>query len=199
MSAAVPQLWRADETCAILAGGPSLTPADVAACRGRWRVLAIKDTIRLAPWADVLYACDARWWRYYGDSLRDLSLPKYALEGGAAPWAVPLRNTGDLGLELDPTGLRTGKHSGYQAINLAVHLGARRLVLLGYDLQPAPDGADHWFGAHPYPTKSPPYADLRRVFSAIVAPLQALGVEVINATRRTALDCFPCCALEAVP
>jgi hypothetical protein len=46
-----------------LGGGPSLTQAQVDACRGRAHVIAINDAFRLAPWADVLYACDWQWWK----------------------------------------------------------------------------------------------------------------------------------------
>lgn len=185
----VPCLWPG-ETFVILAGGPSLTPADIAAVLARRvRVIAIKDTIRLAPEADVLYACDAKWWQYHGPALVYSGL-RYALELKAAPWATVLKETGQLGLELDPGGLRTGKNSGYQAINLAVHLGARRIVLLGYDMRPV-KGRHHWFGPHPYRTTDPPYAAFLPCFATLVAPLRAAGVEVLNATPGSALDVFP--------
>lgn len=193
---AVTRLWD-DATVVCLAGGPSLTQADVDSCRGRARVLAIKDTIRLCPDPDVLYACDARWWRYYGSSLL-FAGPRYAMELLATPFARVLKNTGEIGLELQPDGLRTGRNSGYQAVNLAVHLGARRIVLLGYDMQPT-GGRAHWFGSHPYPTAgltAEHYKLWLRCFETIVAPLKALGVEVYNATRSTALRCFPCVPLE---
>ena len=55
---------------------------------------------RAAPWADVLYACDARWW------LLEQGAPtftghNFALEPGAARWpgVVVLRTTGHEGLE----------------------------------------------------------------------------------------------------
>lgn len=192
MVAAVPRQFP-DETIVCVATGPSLTPADVEACRGR-RVIAVKDAIRLCPWADVLYACDARWWRTHHATLgEDVTTLRYSLESAASPWATVLRNTGDYGLETNPTGLRTGRNSGYQAINLAVHLGARRIVLLGYDLAPAADGRAHWFGAHPWTTR--PWEELgpffRPYFASLVEPLRALGIAVLNATRRTALSCFP--------
>lgn len=183
-----------ETTIVCLASGPSLTQADVDACRGRARVLAIKDAIRLAPWADWLYACDAKWWKRYGDALK-FAGEKYTLDHMARSYATVLRNTGETGIETDPTGLRTGKNSGYQAINLAVHKGARRIVLLGYDMQADMTGRDHWFGAHPWRTR-PPYELFLAIFPTIVAPLHALGIEVLNATRRTALRCFPCVTLE---
>ena len=58
---AVPPIWRG-ATVVCLGGGPSLTAADAAQCRGRARVIAINDAYRLVPWADLLYFCDYRWW-----------------------------------------------------------------------------------------------------------------------------------------
>jgi hypothetical protein len=186
------------ETIVCLGGGPSLTPADVDFCREKARVLAIKDSIRLAPWADWLYACDHKWWQHYGDTV-NFSGPKYGLEEASAPWAQILRQTGPLGLELDPTGLRTGRCSGYQAINLAVHLGAKKIVLLGYDMQPGPKGERNWFGPRPpsYWLALPAWdVSITQCWASIVDPLKALSVEVINATRSTALHVFPQQSLE---
>jgi hypothetical protein len=190
----VPRLWPGS-TIVCIAGGPSVTAADVDAChRPGIRVIAIKDAIRLAPWADVLYACDAKWWKYHAAALT-FAGPRYALDPPAAPWATALVNTGYLGLELSPHGLRTGKNSGYQAINLAVHLGAARVVLLGYDMQPLGD-QHHWFGPHPYRAVAPPYTDFLACFRSLVIPLAEIGVTVVNATRRTVLEVFPRVTLE---
>jgi hypothetical protein len=186
----VPCLWP-NSAVVCIAGGPSLTEADVAFCQGKARVIAINDAYRLAPWADVLYACDASWWHWH-KGVPSFTGPKYALQAAAAHWpgVTVLRNTGEQGLEVDPSGLRTGRNSGYQAINLAVHLGATRILLLGYDMQLGPQGERHWFGDHPHRRDSPYDAFLER-FASIVEPLGQLGVSVINCTRRTALMVFP--------
>jgi len=192
----VPRLWPSS-TMIILAGGPSLTTADVEACRGR-RVIAIKDAIRLAPWASVLYACDRKWWLAHPDTTHSQAL-KFGLESvPGRPDVTVLRQTGPTGLEPDPTGLRTGKNSGFQAINLAVHLGASRIVLLGYDLQPDAKGKHHWFGAHPYTKTPPPYRDLLPLFPTLIEPVRALGVTILNASRVSALTCFERIALHDV-
>lgn len=183
----VPRLWPG-ATIAILANGPSLTRADVDAVAGL-RTIAIKDAIRLKPDADVLYACDAKWWKHYEKTLT-FAGPRYALDPKAAPWATVLKNTGEVGLELNPSGLRTGKNSGFQAVNLAVHLGAARILLLGYDMRPV-SGKHYWFGTHPYHTVENPYLHFRELFRTIVAPLKAAGVEVVNVTPGSALDAFP--------
>lgn len=192
---AVEKLWPGETVC-ILANGPSLTAEDVARCRGL-KTIAIKDAIRLAPWADVLYACDKKWWRAHPETASFAGL-KFGLEAWALrPDVTVLRNTGMDGLELDPTGLRTGQNSGYQAINLAVHLGAKKIILLGYDMQGAKNGKHHWFGWHVYGQKLiPAYEIFLRLFPTIADPLQALGIEVVNATRESVLPCFPKVPLE---
>jgi hypothetical protein len=44
----------------------------------------------------------------------------------------------------------------------------------------------HWFGKHP-DKSGPPFALCLSLWPSIVAPLKALGVEVINCTRTTAI------------
>jgi hypothetical protein len=191
----VPKLWPG-ETCVLFGGGPSLTPADVDAVRGRARVIAINDAYTCAPWADVLYACDAKWWGWHHGA-PTFHGPKYSVDPASAKWpgVQVLANTGPLGLELAPTGLRTGKNSGYQAIGLAVHLGVARVLLLGFDMDPAPDGRTHWHGDHPDHQPSP-YAAMLAAFPSLVEPLAELGVSVVNCSRRTVLTAFPCARLE---
>jgi hypothetical protein len=187
----VPRLWP-ESLIVCLGTGPSLSGADVQRVQGQ-RVIAINNAYQLAPWADVLYACDVKWWRWHHGA-PTFAGRKYMLQPSCAayPEVQALRNTGPAGLETDPSGLRTGHNSGYQAINLAVHLGARRIVLLGYDMQ-----GDHFFGRHPDQSK-PPFHRCLPVFATLLDPLAALGVTVFNCTRRTALTCFPQPALEDV-
>ncbi len=182
---AVPRCWPG-ETVVCIGSGPSLTPDDVALCQTKAvRVIAIKDNIKLAPWADVLYACDAKWWHHYGPTLTYAG-PKYSLE--PQRYATVLRETGPTGLETDPTGLRTGRNSGYQSINLAYHFGAARILLLGFDGQP--DGQrDRWHGEHPW--KLRPCYEWEPLFATLVEPLSKAGVDVLNCSRVTRYTCFP--------
>lgn len=198
----VPRLWPG-ETVVVLGGGSSLTPGDVDSCRGTARVIAIKEAIHLAPWADVLYAADAKWWRFY-QGMPEFVGWKYAIaqspDQPAVDWSQwpdvqVLRNTGAEGLELDPTGLRTGYNSGYQAVNLAVHFGAARIVLLGFDCWRGPDGRQNWFDKPGLHVDSP-YPLFLQAFASLVEPVKAAGVTVVNASRFTMLRAFPCLSLE---
>ena len=189
-------------TVVCLASGPSLVPDDVEYCRGKATVIAVNDSWRLAPWADALIGSDSAWWRYH-KGVPDFPGLKFCLESSAAvfPGMTVLRNTGETGIEADPTGLRTGRNSGAAAINLAVHFGAKRIILLGYDMDAPDQNKTHWFGNHPQGLRGgSPYPLFRAMIATMVDPLKHAGVQVINASRATALECFPRLPLtEALP
>jgi hypothetical protein len=114
----VPRWWP-DETVVCVGSGPSLTAEDLTYCVGRAKIIAVKDVVRLVPTADALYACGAdrsQWWQRYGPDLQWFTGLRYTLDPAADPWAEVLEATGPEGLETDPTGLRTGHNSGYQAM-----------------------------------------------------------------------------------
>jgi len=182
-----------------LATGPSLTQSDVNLVRGKVDgVIAISDAIRLAPWADVLYSCDGKWWKWPHNQewITSHKGLKYGLKDDVRKVShlgvQGLKHTGRQGLELSPNGLRSGSNSGYQAINLAVHLGASRIVLLGYDMQ-----GKHFFGDHPDRSK-PPFSLCLSLFPELVKPLAEAGVEILNCTRKTAITCFRRVPLESI-
>lgn len=84
-----------------------------------------------------------------------------------------------------------GANSGYQAIGLAWHLGAERIVLIGYDMQRT-GGKSHWHGDHPRGLSNAiGVRGWARHFDPLARDLQAGGVDVINCTIETAIDCFP--------
>lgn len=205
--ATVPRLWPG-ETAVIIGGGSSLTREDCAYVRGKARVIGIKEAVVCslpncqppAPWADALYACDERWWKFEKGAPGFTGL-KYGIEQAPGvpqrewPGVQYLRNTGSDGLELDPSGLRTGFNSGYQAINLAVHLGISQIILLGFDMWRGPSGYQNWYGHHPLKMDSP-FPIFHQSFSTLVEPLKAAGVTVLNASRFTVLNAFERVALE---
>ena len=93
---------------------------------------------------------------------------------------------------IEPRGrIGWGGNSGFHALNLAVQSGARRIILVGYDLNL--EGGVHWHGAHARVLHDPSAINLRR-WARILdqqAPLLAeLGVEVLNASPTSALQAF---------
>jgi len=80
------------------------------------------------------------------------------------------------------------------AINVAVHFGATRIVLLGVDGKLATDGTRHAHGlAWPWPKGAQPDAFESQVqeFRRIAPSAKKFGVEIINANPDSAIDAFP--------
>ena len=185
-------------TVVCLGGGPSLTPDDVDFCRGKGTVLCVNDAYKLAPWADALTASDWKWWLVH-KGVPDFHGLRFAVfDPNKPPHArypdgiAVLKNTGCEGIDPDPSALRTGWNTGAAALNLAVHFGAARILLLGYDCQPDRKGRPHWFGEHPSPLKRIiPFDTFKQGFASMAPDLQRVGVSVINCSRATALDVFP--------
>lgn len=188
----IEKLWPACDVV-VIAGGPSLTAADVDACRGRARVVVVNDGYRLAPWADVLYAADPEWWAAHQGVPGFAGIKVSQNAKAAAKWGLRhVASVNEPGLSLDRSVIHQGQTSGYQAINLAVHLGAVRILLLGFDMKLGEGGAKHWFGDHPGElNKAGNYAGWVKNFPAMVPDLAKAGVEVVNCSRETAIDCFP--------
>jgi hypothetical protein len=87
-------------------------------------------------------------------------------------------------------------NSGAASMSLAASRGAKRIVMLGYDCQKT-DGKAHWHGDHVAQlgnARSMP--KWPENFAKLAAALKRAGVEVVNASRATALACFPLSTLE---
>ena len=75
-------------------------------------------------------------------------------------------------------------------MSLAEHFGARRIVLIGYDSQYAPDGKRHWHGDHPKGLgNAVSMPKWKAQFQEMAGKLG--HCEIINASRATALPFWP--------
>lgn len=99
------------------------------------------------------------------------------------------------GLSLDNAALLTGRNSGYQAMNLAVHATPARIALLGYDMR-FKDGKAHFHGDHPIRSHEPDFAGFAKRFRTMLPQLQALGIEALNCSPISLIDAFPKVSIE---
>lgn len=181
-----------------VASGPSLTEDDVRYCEGRATVIAVNDAVRYATFAAALVASDRQWWEAHRGVPWFTGL-KYCLEPAAVgrwPDVLVPRKSGHEGIEFDPMALRTGRNSGGAAIGIAVHFGAARILLLGYDCGPDKKGREHFWpergGKHaPGLRNGSPYSVFKQTFQTMVQPLKAAGISVVNCSRETHLQCWP--------
>jgi hypothetical protein len=129
-------------------------------------VIVVNTSYQIAPWADALFAIDRNWWQYHDGTINESFRGKrYKLiDVGGAPG-----------------------NSGAGAILLADKLGAKRIILIGYDCHKR--GGSHWHGDHPRPLgNAGSIGRWPRQFRAVAEKVKA---DVVNCSPGTMLDCFP--------
>jgi len=186
--------WQGN-TVVCVAGGPSAKEADLGLVKGKARVIVINESWRLAPWADMLYACDPKWWQ--------LRAPKSdEFKGIRVTQDLPLA----LELKIKRVGLSHGKNeilietpgllgwghnSGFHALNLAIQAKARRVILVGYDMSVAK--GVHWHGRHENLSNPDKRAveRWRLILDEQASLIRSLGVKVLNTSKDSALTAYP--------
>ncbi|HED3095551.1 TPA: hypothetical protein R4045_001086 [Citrobacter freundii] len=175
------------QTFICIASGPSLTKEDCAqACLSGFPIIAVNSSWLAVPECQHIFAADYDWWNNYHDTVSTT----------AQLWTQSQRASARFGVQIFRPTDSGSFNSGQRAIQLAAHLGAGRVILLGYDCTLA-NGA-HWHGRHPATMHNPVPREVGRWhddFSSLVSMLP--GVEIINASRHTALTCFTRSSLEA--
>lgn len=186
----------------VAAPGPSLTSEVAAVCGGE-TILAVSDAYRVFPKADVVYSCDAVWWEtngpngdFSGERWTTHSLsPKndkrnlkdrdkfHIIEGRAGQ-----------GFSKNPHFVHYGNNSGFQAVNLGILFGAKKIILVGFDMRTV-DGKSHFFGNHKTPLRDS-HSFIVWIRDFATAAKIAPDVSIINATPGSALDCFSKMSLE---
>ena len=180
-------------TAVCLAGGASLTQEQVDMCKGH-KIIAINDAYKLAPDADILYACDRKWWEWH-NGVPEFKGWKITHQQDAVPLQTYpdidyVLSSGKSGFSYDHDRIKHGGNGGYQALHIALSIGADRIILLGYDMH-CNNGVSHWFGEHPDgKQRDGRYAEWLKEFSALEIAGRQRGQEIFNCTPDRALDCF---------
>jgi hypothetical protein len=174
----------------VIASGPSLTAEDVNYCRGRASVIVVNDNYRLAPWADLLYAADEQWWKAHEGATSFAGARVTQDAGAARQWRLTyIKSKRGQGFSTSWEFIHRGDNSGFQALNIAVLAECAPIVLLGFDMKMR-GTQRHWFGDHPGALNvRSPYHTFAAAFDE--AARRSPELNIINATRETALECFP--------
>jgi hypothetical protein len=190
-----------------------MSPAVAAAVKGKCRVIAVNNqgiatTIKgkvlpaLAPWADVLFAADRRWWVENQPESRLFAGLKVTVEppGGSErlnwPEVKQLKNGGEVLFDTRPTHLGGGGNSGFHGVHLAAHFGCNKILLCGFDMH-GTLGNQHWFGEHPFRKGlHMPFKLFVDRFTRAAPEFERRGIRIINCTPGSAIKCFPFMTIE---
>lgn len=179
--------WRGC-TAVIVASGPSAKEVPLEFARGKAKFIAINESYRLAPWSDVLYACDGAWWRLH-KGLPDFTGLRLTEDQRASDEfgirRVKVARGCDRFLYGEAVG--DGGNSGFQALNLAIQFGASRVLLVGYDMSLS--NGEHWHGRHAANLNNPREHNISRWLGARWdAPSR---VEIVNCSQSSSLTAYP--------
>lgn len=191
----------AGETAVLVGAGPSAKDVDLEKAKGTARFIAINDSWQLAPWADILYAVDWNWWKKF-EGCPDFAGTKVTVEYQATrDWpGIRMLRCPRIGNRFDLTKSDTvgwGGNSGFGALNLAVKFGAKKIILVGYDV--TLNHGVHWHGRHPDWMHNPAENNIKVWRKALdgVAPIIANeGITVLNASPVSSLSAYPKMSFE---
>lgn len=166
-------------TAALLATGESMSHAVVDSVRDRCLVVAINDTFQLAPWADALVAQDVEWWKQHPEA-HEFAARKFStnrIEGVQ---------------QIESPFIRKSSSSGLLAMEVALRMGANRLLLLGFDMR-----GSHYFGPHQNGLRntSPGRFEIFKTKMQEWAKAHP-RVEIVNCTPGSALAAFRMSTIE---
>lgn len=215
----VPDIWRNGDVW-ILGGGPSIqeqfnipdalvdkvfhsieSPASYSSYMGdihNKHVIGINMAYLLGTWIDLIFFGDNG---FFDNNKKELQkfpglLISCATKTDEVSWVKYL--------EKDPRkkdGITTNKNmvawnmnSGAAAISLAVHTGAKRIFLLGFDMS-LENNRQHWHNQYNLPEKKNsaklPFHKHIKGFPAIAKDAKALGIEIYNVSPKSKIIEFP--------
>ncbi len=183
-------------TTLIIGGGPSAGPLDAGALAGLGMRLGVNDAALHKP-VDAFFSNDHNYVLGIRPALEALTVPLHfsvwhskwhLFEGWRGPqiWrrvssAEPSQAPGCLSSGPYPT----PGCSGFVAINLAVQMGARRVVLFGYDFH---DDYKYFFDTSGHDRKQ--IEGVRKSFADVAPHYRRRCVEIVNANPDSAITAF---------
>lgn len=200
----LPRIFAGAEVV-LVAGGPSLAGFDWGRLAGR-NVVAINRAYEVLPNARALWWSDHGFYRQHAAQIEahGAELKCSGFRPGHdrlryPEWVRTYTFSGVDGFDPDPGCIRHGRNGGYAALHLVAHLGPpRRAVLLGYDMRHA-GGRSHWHSGHGRFVPEQTLVDaMLPLFATLTGPLAALGVEVINASPESRIECWPRVTIDDV-
>ncbi|HDX9111839.1 TPA: hypothetical protein RQO74_000277 [Klebsiella michiganensis] len=173
-------------TWVCIASGPSLTREDcIIVEKSGLPVIAVNSSWEMIPGCQYVYAGDHSWWSVNFNGVPDDKCRYTSVHATATQYSINYFESPAKG----------SFNSGQRAILLAKSLGAKRIILLGYDC--SLQNGIHWHGKHNNGLRNPDRDSLKRWKNEFRQVIPIVGAHnVINCSRHTELDMFPVGNLE---
>jgi hypothetical protein len=219
----IPKIWDGADVW-ILGGGPSVAPLfgipdqliyDVRTNQKPMsayspymkaihdkQVIGINVAYQLGEWISIIFCGDKNFVLRNEKALKDyhgIKVSCHSVVSKMNDWKfTPKDNRKPYGISPNPYKVSWNLNSGAAAISLAVHLGAKRVILLGFDMN-LKDGHQHFHNAYKRGVlrsdddkrkRGLPFDRHLKGFPAIKADADRLGVEILNTSLQSSIECF---------
>jgi hypothetical protein len=186
-----------DKTIYIIGGGPSLKEFNWKLLEGK-NVLCVNRAFQVVPWALATFWTDSRFYRWYQTELKEFNGIKVACRYSQLydKDVILVKSTGGHSIDLDAHCVKAGNNSGYGALNVAFHLGAKKIYLLGYDMW-SDAGKTHWHDGYITSHNHGIY-DRAMIgdFSKAQAHYKKVGINLYNANPKSRLESIKKCSIK---
>jgi hypothetical protein len=190
-------IWKG-QACYIIGGGPSLLTQNLTLLKGQ-NVIVINSSYLAFADAQFLVFSDMRWWCHHlrAKAMVDFKGRVISTSSQASGLqVVRMKRKTSVGLATERDTLMVKNTTLTGAINLAVHCGATKLVLLGIDQKAAADGRVHHHAPHPWKPTADCWKRQQFDMPKIAEDLTVRNIECVNASPGSALALWPIVKLE---
>ena len=239
----VPKIWSGD--CWIIGGGSSISEqfnipddlipespeefksfGDYMHLIHKYRVIGVNIAAFLGDWVDVAYWGDSDTYTEYRHQFDSYAGLKVSSAGkfsdGSFKTIKYLHRDNSRGITKSKTHVSwVSRNSGGSAVNLAYHLGATRIFILGLDMYSSKEGRVHWHTGYPDKSKTLNISQIKKGkkqprgvitkersdflykkqsvgWKRTANDAKKLGIEIINVNPKSNIDAFPKMSLVEV-
>jgi hypothetical protein len=191
-----------NQTIFVLGGGPSVKSLDLSLLKDR-HVIAINASAYDVVEPTALYWADDYWAEENANMLEShpckykFSSRRYGKAEFGKYGEFILRLVGGNGYASNPEQIK-GNNSGAHVINFCINMGAKRIILLGFDMKYV-NNKSHY---HDRYTKPVIYDTYKEVFipsiNALYAATASMNLDIINCSMDSELHCYKKVPFEEV-
>jgi len=172
-------------------------------------VIGINIAYLIGNWMDMIFFGDGGFFLKHQYGLAEYPGLKISCYPGTdkVSWVKYLaRDTSHpKGISSHPSKVSWNGNSGAAAISVAANAGAKRIILLGFDMKLGEGNTQHWHDV--YGRRKSGYKDRKgrinlpftrhlKGFSQIAADAKQMGISIINASPESMITCFPKCNVK---
>ncbi len=197
----VPRIWDSKEPVFLFGGGPSIKGQDFSGL-AKYHSIGVNSSYRLGlDWIDVCFFGDDGWWDFLGgrEGTRDFKgliiscNPRKVFN--IIPRIIQVNSGKPVGIDTMTNYVAWNYNTGFTAINLAYHFGARTIVLIGYDMRfngrEKNWHRDYWVDGRRPKLDKQLFKRWLSCVPKIEKDAKELGVTILNATPNSAIEKWP--------